>query len=301
LKLYIKNWTSITKEAEVINAVIGYYIPFKSIPVQVSEPKCPDFSLAEIAQIRVCIEKLLMLEAIKVVKPCNNQFVSPIFVVPKSDGTGRLILNLKKLNECVEDSKFKMEDYRAAQNLIQRNFYMAKVDLKDAYHLIPFASSHRKYLRFRFQGQLYKYCCLPFGLSCAPRIFTKVMRPVVSNFKRGHLSVAYLDDLLLLGNSINSCDKNVRSTVDLLGQLGFAINKDKSVLVPNMRIEFLGFIFDSSNMTIELPERKIKKLCQLTKEIKMASVITIHKVSEVIGTLISATQPYHIRYFTPDL
>jgi len=55
---------------------------------------------------------------IKIEDTCHT-----IFVVPKPDGTGRFILNLKKLNTYLMNCHFKMEDYRSVMALINRNWY----------------------------------------------------------------------------------------------------------------------------------------------------------------------------------
>lgn len=101
---------------------------------------------------------------------------------------------------------------------------MATIDLKDAYFLVSVHKSFRKYLRFRFQGILYEFNCLPFGLNIAPRVFTKIMKPVLAHLRKlGFLSNVYLDDFLLIGNDFLSCQRNVSKTLDVLGKLGFLI------------------------------------------------------------------------------
>lgn len=80
----------------------------------------------------------------------------------------RFILNLKELNKFIQCSHFKLEDYRSAQNIIFKNYYMASIDLQDAYFLIPIYKSHKKYLRFSLNGNLYEFSCLPFRLNAAP-------------------------------------------------------------------------------------------------------------------------------------
>lgn len=110
---------------------------------------------------------------------------------------------------------------------------MASIDLKDAYQLIRLASSDRKYLRFLFEDVLYEFNCLPFGLSTAPYTFTKLLKPVIGHLReQGYLSVIYLDDLLLLGETHTSCLENVQKTIKLLESLGFIINKEKSKMEP---------------------------------------------------------------------
>ncbi|XP_064407974.1 uncharacterized protein LOC135352703 [Latimeria chalumnae] len=47
----------------------------------------------------------------------------------------------------------------------------------------PYPSSGQIWLTFRWEGRLWEFNCLPFGLSSAPWCFTKVMKPVVAWFR----------------------------------------------------------------------------------------------------------------------
>ena len=59
--------------------------------------------------------------------------------------------------------------------------------------LYPIRSSDKKFLRFIWEGELYEFTCLPNGLPCAPRIFTKILKPPLSTLhKQGHTAVAHL-------------------------------------------------------------------------------------------------------------
>ncbi|XP_069610927.1 uncharacterized protein [Ranitomeya imitator] len=87
---------------------------------------------------------------------------------------------------------------------------MAVIDLKDAYYLIPIHWEYQKYLSVALyvQGQVkhYQYTALPFGLSKAPRVFTKVMVEVMSYLRsRDIVIVPYLDDFLVVGRSETHC------------------------------------------------------------------------------------------------
>lgn len=106
--------------------------------------------------------------------------MSRIFLIPKADGTQRLILNLRELNEFVVTERFKLEDYRVAKRLVSPGYFTASVDLKDAHQLVPVAQTYRKLLWFDFKASCYKYTCLPYGLSSALYVFTKVIKPVVA-------------------------------------------------------------------------------------------------------------------------
>lgn len=72
-----------------------------------------------------------------------------------------------------------MEDKNTAIRLLFPNAFMATIDLQDAYFSVKIWRPHRKYLRFRFNGILYEYTCMPFGLCSAPLIFIKLLKPVL--------------------------------------------------------------------------------------------------------------------------
>lgn len=198
-------------------------------------------------------------------KTKKNQFISNFFLTPKPDKTFRFILNLKQLNKFILTEHFKLEDYKIAIRMIDKNCFMATLDLKDAYYLISIHKSHRKYLRFSYRGKLYEFTCLPFGLASAPFVFTKLLKPIVCELRKSGLrSVLYHDDFLLLGLNFHDCMNNIHKTRSLLQKLGFIINEDKCTN-PSQRCRFLGFVFDSQAMTIELPIEKRVALKKINK------------------------------------
>lgn len=76
---------------------------------------------------------------------------------------------------------------------------------------------------------------MPFGLSCASWVFTKLMKLVVSFLRaQGLLSAIYPDDFLILGSSKLECRYNLTQIVEFLEKLGFVINFRKSPLLPSM-------------------------------------------------------------------
>lgn len=90
-----------------------------------------------------------------------------------------------------------MENLKCAITLMSPNCYMASIDLKDTYHSVPIDTNHRKYLRFKWKNQLFQFTCLPNGLSSAPRIFTKLMKPAYSVLPcKGFENVGCIDDTL---------------------------------------------------------------------------------------------------------
>ena len=85
--------------------------------------------------------------------------------------------------------------------LMRPGIWMASINLKDAYFYIPIAWSHWKYLQFCIAVKVYQFHVTPFGLSSAPRVFTKILLVLIFLIKQGIQMYAYLDDLLITGES----------------------------------------------------------------------------------------------------
>lgn len=290
LQYYISAWSDLTHDEFILSTVRGYKIPLLEIPNQnCNSYPLRNYSTLESHNMQKEISKLLKIGAIKKCKSCQGQFISDIFLVPKSDGSNRFILNLKKFNKYVSTEHFKMEDIRTATKLLAENDYMANIDLKDAYLFLPILEDHRKYLRFIFKGNLYEFTALPFGLSSAPFIFTKIMQPVFLKLRSDGLrSVRYLDDALCIGKTKEDCLKNINETIKCLTSLGFIINYKKSSLTPSKRCKFLGFILDSEKMTLELPNDKKHKILNMVKSVMAQKQMKIRDFASFLGTLTAA-------------
>ena len=160
-------------------------------------------------------------------------FYSNVFVVPKRDGGWRPIINLKRLNNYIRCSHFKMENILSLRDVLKKGDSMSKIDLKDAYMTVPMARVHQKYLRFQWQKRIYEFKSLPFGLTPAPLVFTKLLGPVVASLQQqGVRLVIYLDDLLLMAKSQDLLRQHVHLTTSLLTNLGFLLNVKKCILTP---------------------------------------------------------------------
>ena len=83
----------------------------------------------------------------------------------EKDSRLRPVINLKKLNQSVKTEHFKMESIHMLKDLPKAGDWMAKIDLKDAYFMIPIAQEDRVFLYFEWKNKSYRFNCLPFGLS----------------------------------------------------------------------------------------------------------------------------------------
>ena len=153
-----------------------------------------------------------------------------------------------------------MEGFHMVKDLVKPHDWLAKVDLKDAYFLVPMDPNHCKFLQCQWQGITYQFQCLPFGLSCAPRTFTKLMKPVVGFLReRGIQLIVYLDDLLIFGDCQGTLVSQLVVIKDLF-QADHLINEKKSQLEASQQIVFLGLAISTTAMPSLITQRKLARI-----------------------------------------
>ena len=165
---FLSNWQAITQDVWVLGAIQGYGIEFLQIPYQQRKPPQLAFTQEEEECMLAEIQNMLDKQAISSMEEGPEGFYSQMFLVPKKDGRQRPVINLKRLNQSVKTEHFKMEGIHMLKDLLRAGDWMAKIDLKDAYFMIPIAQEDREFLKFQWKDRSYQFNCLPFGLSSAP-------------------------------------------------------------------------------------------------------------------------------------
>ena len=133
---------------------------------------------------------------------------------------------------------------------------------------------------------------LPFGLSSAPYVFTKVFRPLVKHWRsRGIPLVLYQDDGAGCLHDF-SVAQNTASAVRS-DPANAVTNEEKSIWAPTQVLEWLGIVWDLSRSRIFIPHRRIVKLLKALLSLKSGSrSVTPRAVASVTGQIISLTPGY---------
>ena len=97
---HVSNWEDITSDNWVLNIVqFGYDIEFEEVPPECLTKRQIIFNSTEEIVMSREIDKLLSAHVIRPITRDEVKYVSSIFLRPKRDGSYRLILNLKNLND----------------------------------------------------------------------------------------------------------------------------------------------------------------------------------------------------------
>lgn len=93
LNNFYSNWTKITNDSFVLNTIQGYKI---NLEREVFQDRLPR-KIEPNKDLDLALQKLILKEAVEKCKHSQKQFLSFFFLTPKSDGSLRFILNLKKI------------------------------------------------------------------------------------------------------------------------------------------------------------------------------------------------------------
>ena len=181
-----------------------------------------------------------------------------------------------------------MLSLNTALDLLTKDCWMASVDLTDTYYSVPIVEKD-KFMRFVWGDNIYEYQVLPNGLSPGPRLFTKLLKPIYGKMgELGHICFLYIDDSFLLATSKIDCEAAVLQLTDLFTRLGFQINKEKSQLEPDTKLNF-PFDINSQEMFVSHTGEKKMKLVTVIQELAIKNEPSIREVAGLIGLMVGYT------------
>ncbi len=171
--------------------------------------------------------------------------------------------------------------------------FMFSFDLKSGYHHIDIFPEHRQFLSFSWDfGGVTKYFSfqvLPFGLSSAPFIFTKCMRPLVKHWRsKGVFIVMFLDDGWGTSSSHSECYQIAQAVKKDLLSAGLVPNAEKSVWYPTQSIDWLGMNWDSETGMLRVIQRRVNNTIDCINEtIDLLPQVSARKLAKFVGMVIS--------------
>ena len=236
--------------------------------------------------LREEVLSLLRKGAVEELLSPSPGFYGRLFCVPKASGGWRPVLDLSALNQFLQVMPFRMETASSIREAVRPGDWGASLDLTDAYFHIPIAKSDRKWLRFVWEGRVFQFRVLPFGLSLAPWLFTMVTKELGKVLRAMGIRIRmYLDDWLILAESQELCRSQMGILLSATRNLGFQTNLEKSDLVPSQRFAFLGMSFDTVRFTVAPVQKRIDRLLISLSTLSAAPHASARQLMSLLGTL----------------
>ena len=139
---------------------------------------------------------------------------------------------------------------------------LAKLDLKQAYRLVPVHPCDWHLLGMQWPGQVYLDTALPFGLRSAPKIFSALADGLLwAMANRGTKEgLHYLDDFLFGGRKLtDECQTALTTALATCAETGVPVAMQK-LEGPSSSIIFLGIEIDTAAGELRLPQEKMVRI-----------------------------------------
>ena len=201
------------------------------------------------------IEKLLEMG---VAEPSHSPWASPIVPVVKKDGSLRLCVDYRKLNNVTEPDPYYMVTLDEILEKVGNSKCLSKLDLSKGFYQIGIEEGSREKTAFITPFGKFHFNRMPFGLRNAPAIFQRGMEVILGGCY--DCSSPYIDDILVF--SVNGVEhvKDLRKVLDALRRGGLTVKRSKCEF-ERSTLEYLGH--QIGNGTLAVPRQLCRSLLGL--------------------------------------
>ncbi|CAP30763.2 Protein CBG11637 [Caenorhabditis briggsae] len=239
------------------------------------------------------VAEIERLEAEGVLTRSDHQprCVSPLHVVEQGKKK-RMILDLSELNESLVPPRFKLENLKTAWPFLEDAHYAATFDFKSGYHHIKIHEESQDLLSFTLTNPptapYFSFRGLPFGLSTAPWLFTKIFKVLVLKWRAEGIKIfLYLDDGLIVGKTEREVARAVRKVREDLNSAGVCVAEEKSFWVPDAKFTWLGYECDLVAREVRGTEKRMAKWQVALEELRRSAAPTVLDRMKFLGCLAS--------------
>jgi hypothetical protein len=192
-------------------------------------------SASELTELRTQLDEL---EAAGFIQPSKSPFGAPILFVKKKDGTTRMCVDYRALNDITIKNSYPLPRIDELFDRLQGARYFSKIDLRSGYHQIRIDPGDVAKTAFRTRYGHFEFLVLPFGLTNAPATFMHLMhqsfRPFLDKF-----ALVFLDDILIYSKTLAEHKQHVRQVLEVLRKEKLYAKRSKCEFF-KPEVEFLG-------------------------------------------------------------
>ncbi len=224
---------------------VKHRIPTKSDhPICVPHRRVPPHQMAE---VKTHLQKLLKQ---KIIRPSTSPYAAPVVVVRKKDGSIRLCVDYRALNEKTRRDAYPLPRIDEALDSLKGAKYFSSIDLAQGYHQVAIEEEDIPKTAFRAgTGGLYEYLRMPFGLSNSPATFQRLMEAIMGDLNYNSI-LLYLDDILVFSSSFEEHLLRLEAVLKRLRHHGLKIKPSKCHLFKE-GCNYLGHVVSAQGIATD--------------------------------------------------
>src|SRR4051794_315727 len=166
----------------------------------------------ELVELKKQLDKLLQKGYIR---PSTSPWGSPVLFVKKKDGTLRMCVDYRPLNEVTIKNKYPLPRIDDLFDQLKGSRVFSKIDLRMGYYQLKIRKDDIPKTAFTTRYGLYEFTVMSFGLTNAPAYFMGMMNKVFMDFLDKFV-VVFIDDILIYSKSEEEHEQHLRIVLERL-------------------------------------------------------------------------------------
>ncbi|KII70617.1 Retrovirus-related Pol polyprotein from transposon 17.6 [Thelohanellus kitauei] len=181
-----------------------------------------------------------------VIRHSSSAWSAPAIIVKKKDGSNRLCVDYRKLNEITVKDEYSLPNIESMFDKFSNAQYISTLDLQSGYWQVALSDESKPKTAFS-PGPglgLYEYNVVPFGLCNAPATFQRLMHKLLKGLDN---CMAYLDDIVIFSESFEGHISDIKKVMERLRMFNLKLKPSKCEFAKK-ELKFLGFIVSGNGL-----------------------------------------------------
>ena len=174
---------------------------------------------------------------------------APILFVKKKDGSLRLCVDYRKLNEVTVRNSYPLPLISDLLDRVKNARIFTKLDLRSAYNLVRIKAGDEYKTAFRTRYGHFEYKVMPFGLKNAPATFQHFINDVLSDYLDDFV-ISYIDDILVYSDNIEDHHVHVKKVLERLIENNLYVKLEKCEFDVE-ETTFLGYVISKDGLKMD--------------------------------------------------
>ena len=156
------------------------------------------------------------------IRPSSSPWASPMVTVKKPDGSARLCVDFRKVNELTRQTPFYMPRVEEVLEGVGQAAFISKLDPSKGYYQVQLTERAIPRTAFTSHKGTFEFTRMPFGVKNAPAAFQSLMQTVLANHSTH--ATAYMDDVIIFSSSWDEHIRHIDTVLETLRQAGLTVN-----------------------------------------------------------------------------